>query len=139
MILVDSCVLLDLIGCDPVWQSWSARQIAADSLVEDLFVNSIVYAEISTRYDREQDVDRILSALGLEFMGIPRRASVLAAKVYQHYRRNGGQRTSLLPDFFIGAQATVLGCPILTRDTRRYLTHFPNVPLIAPDPIHLLP
>jgi hypothetical protein len=132
MILVDSCVLLDLIDNDPVWKGWSARQIFNHSIVEDLFLNPIVYAEISVRYGDEKDVDRILGASGLRFMGIPRRAAFLAAKAYQQYRHLGGQRTSLLPDFFIGAHAAVLGATILTRDTRRYATYFPTVPLIAP-------
>jgi len=132
MILVDSCVLLDLIGNDPVWQPWSARKLAASSLVEDLFVNPIVYAEISARYDKQNEVDRMLAAAGLEFMGVPRQAAFLAARAYRRYRSQGGSRTSLLPDFFIGAHAAVLGASILTRDTRRYATYFPTVRLIAP-------
>ena len=132
MILVDSCVLLDLIGGDPVWQPWSARKLAASSLVEDLFVNPIVYAEISARYDKQNEVDRMLAAAGLEFMGVPRQAAFLAARAYRRYRSQGGSHTSLLPDFFIGAHAAVLGASILTRDTRRYATYFPTVPLIAP-------
>ena len=132
MILVDSCVLLDLIDNDPVWKGWSARQIFNHSIVEDLFLNPIVYAEISVRYGDEKDVDRILGASGLRFMGIPRQAAFMAAKAYQQYRRMGGPRTSLLPDFFIGAHAAVLGATILTRDTRRYTAYFPTVPLIAP-------
>ena len=95
-------------------------------------MNPIVYAEISVRYRDEKEVDRILVAAGLRFMGIPRRAAFLAAKAYQQYRQLGGQRSSLLPDFFIGAHAEVLGATILTRDTRRYETYFPTVPLIAP-------
>jgi predicted nucleic acid-binding protein len=132
MILVDSCVLLDLIDNDQVWKEWSAGQIIKRSIIEDLFLNPIVYAEISVRYGNEEDVDRILVASGLGFMGIPRRAAFLAAKAYQQYRQLGGQRSSLLPDFFIGAHAEVLGATILTRDTRRYATYFPAVPLIAP-------
>ena len=132
MILVDSCVLLDLIDNDPVWNGWSARQISNRSIIEDLYLNPIVYAEISVRYRDEKRVDRILAASGLRFTGIPRRAAFLAAKAYQQYRQHGGQRSSLLPDFFIGAHAEVLGARILTRDTRRYETYFPSVPLIAP-------
>lgn len=41
--------------------------------------------------------------------------------------------TNVLVDFFIGAHAAVLDCPILTRDTRRYHSYFPTVRLIAPD------
>lgn len=44
-----------------------------------------------------------------------------------------GRRTGVLADFFIGAHAQVLGCPVLTRDVRRYRTCFPDVELITPD------
>lgn len=47
------------------------------------------------------------------------------------YRKAGGVRTSVLPDFFIGAPAERL--PLLTRDARRYRSYFPDVTLIAPD------
>jgi predicted nucleic acid-binding protein len=48
------------------------------------------------------------------------------------YRRQGGSKHNVLPDFLIGAHAQTLGCPLLTRDTRKYSTYFPAVPLIAP-------
>jgi predicted nucleic acid-binding protein len=38
----------------------------------------------------------------------------------------------VLPDFFIGAYAVVAGIGLLTRDTRRYRSHFPTIILIAP-------
>jgi predicted nucleic acid-binding protein len=39
----------------------------------------------------------------------------------------------VLPAFFIGAHAQVLGLPILTRDSRRYRAYFPEVEVIAPE------
>jgi hypothetical protein len=39
----------------------------------------------------------------------------------------------VLADFFIGAQAAVLGCTVLTRDAKRYRSYFPSVPLLVPD------
>jgi predicted nucleic acid-binding protein len=73
-----------------------------------------------------------MGVLNLAFLQIPRAAAFLAGKALAHYRRLGGTRPNVLPDFFIGAHATVLGCSILTRDTRRYATYFPTVHLIAP-------
>ena len=40
------------------------------------------------------------------------------------YRREGGAKTNVLADFFIGAHAAVSGYPLLTRDPRRYRTYF---------------
>ena len=56
----------------------------------------------------------------------------LADKAFQQFRRNGGSRTSTLPDFFIGAQATEMDLPLLTRDTGRYLPYFSTLRLITP-------
>jgi predicted nucleic acid-binding protein len=44
-----------------------------------------------------------------------------------------GSKTGVLPDFFIGAHATVSGLPILTRDVGRYRTYFPAVKLLTPE------
>lgn len=63
---------------------------------------------------------------------IPRQAAFLAGKAFAQYRKNGGTKTNVLSDFFIGAHAQVMGMPILTRDVRRYRTYFPDVPLVAP-------
>ncbi len=55
------------------------------------------------------------------------------AALQGQYRNAGGARSSVLPDFFIGAHAAVEQLPLLTRDTRRYRTYFPAVTLIAPE------
>jgi predicted nucleic acid-binding protein len=132
MILVDSSVLLDIVSGDPVWSKWSARQVATRVRVDAIFVNAIIFAELSPRYPSHAEVDEFLKAAGIGFMHLPREAAFAAGKAHVHYRRQGGTRTGVLPDFFIGAHAAVLGATILTRDTRRYTTYFPMVRLIAP-------
>lgn len=39
----------------------------------------------------------------------------------------------VLPDFFIGAHAAVLGLPLLIRDAKRYRTNFPSVVMVTPE------
>lgn len=132
MILVDSNVIFDLLDNDPQWCAWSGSQLQRLVQLDQMSVNAIVYAEISPRYRSQAKVDELLRELHLDFAEIPRSAAFLAGKAHFLYRQRGGARTSALPDFFVGAHATVLGCSILTRDTRRYATYFPTVPLIAP-------
>jgi predicted nucleic acid-binding protein len=56
----------------------------------------------------------------------------LAGRAFERYRRSGGTRTAMLPDFFIGAHAEVTQPPLLTRDVVCYRTYFPDIALIAP-------
>jgi len=132
MILVDSNVIFDLLDNDPQWCAWSGAQLQRWAQLGRMTVNAIVYAEISPRYRYEANVVELLKELKLDFAEIPRSAAFLAGKAHFLYRQRGGAKGSILPDFFIGAHATVLGCSILTRDTSRYATYFPTVALIAP-------
>ncbi|WP_027058127.1 type II toxin-antitoxin system VapC family toxin [Mesorhizobium loti] len=133
MTFVDANVLLDLVTDDPNWADWSIAQLEAASLNGPLLINDAVYAELAARYARIEDLDAFLEAAGLEMVAMPRAALFLAGKVFTQYRRSGGARTGVLPDFFIGAHAAVVGIPLLTRDIARYRTYFPSLSLIAPD------
>jgi predicted nucleic acid-binding protein len=132
MILLDANVILDIWDRDPAWFIWSRDQLRDLSLVDELTINAIVYAEISARFPTSAALDEKLENLGVIVLSIPRRAAFLAGKAFVQYRRLGGTKGNVLPDFFIGAHAAVLGCPLLTRDTRRYAAYFPSVRLIAP-------
>ena len=79
-----------------------------------------------------EGLDRAISTLALELRDVPRPALFLAAKAFLQYRRRGGSTSQVVPDFFIGAHATVAGWPLLTRDARRFNTYFPSLDVIAP-------
>jgi len=92
----------------------------------------VIYAELSLTFSKAEALDAAVDGMGLVLREINRPALFLAGKAFVRYRRKGGKKQNVLADFFIGAQAAVLGCPILTRDTRRYQTYFPSVSLIVP-------
>lgn len=133
MTLVDTNVLLDLVSDDPNWADWSIAKLEAASLSGPLLINDVVYAELSVRYGRIEDLDAFVDAAGLEITPMPRAALFLAGKVFTQYRKSGGSRTGVLPDFFIGAHAAVSERPLLTRDVGRYRTYFPALTLITPE------
>lgn len=132
MILVDTNVLLDVVTDDPVWGDWSERQLEAAAARDRLAVNAVVYAELAIGFARIEEVDAVLATAGIAMADLPRPALFLAGKAFQTYRRRGGRRTGVLPDFFIGAHAAVAGVPLLTRDVGRYRNYFPTLNLIAP-------
>lgn len=133
MTLVDSNVLLDVVTDGQIWADWSQNQLERAALDGPLVINSVVYAEISTRYATVEAVDSLLRDLNIDVMTIARPALFLAGKAYLQYRSAGGMRTGVLADFFIGAHAAVEELPLLTRDARRYRHYFPTVVLITPD------
>jgi hypothetical protein len=131
--LIDTNVLLDLVTDDPNWAGWSVAQLEAASLNGPLLINDVVYAELAVRYDRIEHLEEFVDEAGLVITPMPRAALFLAGKVFTQYRRSGGSRTGVLPDFFIGAHAAANELPLLTRDVGRYRTYFPSLKLISPD------
>lgn len=131
--LLDSNILIDIFkGGDP-WSAWSVEMLI--QALEDgaVFVNQVVYAEISVGFPTVEKCDRALDIQGIERMPVPWPASFLAGRAYVEYRRRGGVKRSPLPDFFIGAHAAVERLPLLTRDPGRYRSYFPTVELITPE------
>lgn len=131
-VLVDSNVILDVFLDDPDWADWSEMMLNQYSASEILYINPIIYTEISISFNRIEELDAAITMAGFQILEIPKEALFLAGKAFLQYRRNQGTKTSTLPDFFIGAQAAVLGIDLLTRDVSRYHTYFPTINLITP-------
>lgn len=131
-ILVDSNVLLDVLGGDSRWAPWSSTALAALADESILVINPLIYAEISIRFESIEAVDEVMPTTLYRREDIPYSAAYLAGKAYVRYRKRGGKRRSLLPDFLIGAHAAIAGYRVLTRDPRRYRSYFPSVALISP-------
>lgn len=131
-VLVDTSVILDVVTDDPEWREWSAGQLAACADEAVLIVNPIVYAEVSIGFARIEEVEEAMPGDFFRRESLPWEAAFLAGKSFLRYRRSGGQRRSPLPDFFIGAHAAVRGYRLLTRDPRRFRSHFPTLEILAP-------
>jgi predicted nucleic acid-binding protein len=132
--LVDSSVILDVVTEDPAWATWSEDALAQARDGGQLVINPIVYAEVSTGFDRIEDLDDAIPANDFQREALPYEAGFVAGKAFLAYRRRGGgQKRSPLADFYIGAHAAVRDYQLLTRDVARYRTYFPTVALIAPD------
>ena len=131
-LLVDSNVILDIFLDDPNWADWSESALAEYSVDTDLYINSIVYTEVSIGFEKIEELELALNKSGFQMLEIPKEALFLAGKAFLKYRRGRGIKGSPFPDFYIGAQAAILDMELITRDVSRYRTYFPSVKLISP-------
>jgi predicted nucleic acid-binding protein len=131
-ILVDSNILLDIFLDDPDWADWSESVLNKNAETHPLYVNAIIYTEISIAFDSIELLESILVDTDIKMLPIPKESLFLAGKAFLKYKKRQGTKHSPLPDFYIGAQAAVLELPILTRDRSRYQFYFPTVKLLCP-------
>jgi predicted nucleic acid-binding protein len=129
--LVDSSVLLDVFTEDPCWLRWSEAALAEALGRGPIVIDAVVVAEIAPRFSRIEALEAALPRRAI-VEELPRAAAFLAGHAHADYRRAGGARTQILPDFLIAAHAAVTHRPLLTRDPRRVATYLPGVELIAP-------
>lgn len=137
--LVDSNVILDLVTDDPVWAPWSAAALEKSADRGPLFINPIIYAEVSIGFNTLEEVESALPASAFRCLPISPEVAFLTRKAFLCHRRGGGRQESTLPDFFIGAHAAIEGLLLLTRDASRYRSYFPTVNLLAPDASESVP
>ena len=132
MNLFDTNVLLDIATADPQWFPWSNAQLRTSVAQGPILINPIIYAELAPAFANAADLDRWLNpAIFLRFP-LPYEAGWLALQAYVKYRKNGGTKTSPLPDFYIGGHAQIDQLKLVTRDATRFRTYFPTVTLITP-------
>jgi predicted nucleic acid-binding protein len=131
-VLVDSNIVLDVFLNDPKWADWSESKLDEYDQFGVLYINSIVYSEISIGFERIEDLESAIAKAGFQMLEIPKEALFLAGKAYLKYKKRKGTKRTPLPDFYIGAQAAVLNLDLITRDVSRYQRYFPTVKLITP-------
>jgi predicted nucleic acid-binding protein len=131
-LIVDSNVILDIFLNDPIWGEWSEKTLNRYGATNTLYINPIIYTELSIGFNRIEELENAIQRAGFEMLELPKEALFLAGKAFLKYRRNKGTKLSPLPDFFIGAHAAVLNIDLITRDVDRYATYFPTVNLITP-------
>jgi predicted nucleic acid-binding protein len=137
VILLDSNVVIDLMGSDATWREWSSNAVANAGAVGELAVSPIVVAEVAPRLGSLEGFVERLSRFGATIVELSNEAAFAAGAAFNIYRerrrRTGAVGRSVLPDFLIGGQALTVSATVLTRDPRFYRAYFPTVPLITPD------
>lgn len=127
---VDTSVIIPLLDDQSPHHAWCVSQMA--SVDRPVVIADIVYAELSVGMPDKDTTDEALERFDFQRIRFSDDALFRAGRAFLAYKNNAGSRDSLLPDFLVGALAASEGEPLLTRDTSRIQTYFPDVRLISP-------
>ena len=132
MTLVDTNVLLDVLLLGAEHGDESERRLAAALRAGPAMVNDVIAAELAPVFDTAGALWSALADAEIELAPYPRDAVYLAGRAFKRYRRRGGQRSRILPDFMIGAHALAVGARLLTRDRGFYREYFRDLRVLDP-------
>lgn len=132
--LVDANIILDIVTEDPKWFDWSSSTLSQCAEEGKLWINPIIYAEVSVGFSSIEELEDVLPQTIFHRASLPWEAGFLAGKCFLRYRKMAGNKTTALPDFYIGAHAAVSDLTLITRDRGRFNTYFPKLKIMCPNP-----
>lgn len=125
---VDTNILSDILRPSNPYYTESLRWLRDAQARGQALICDIVYAELVYHYTYDRDaLESDLQRLNVEVSSIDTNIAYEAGLRWAQYRREGGPRNRVLPDFLIGAHAIVTADTFLTRDAGFYRTYFPEL------------
>ena len=124
---LDTNILLDALTLGSGHHEQSAEWIRTALEAGPVVICEVVLAELAPTFNSRVVADYALSRLGVEISPINTDIAWEAGRRWGQYRRAGGPRTRILPDFLIGAHALLRADQFLTRDRGFYDTYFPEL------------
>ncbi len=130
---VDTNILLDLWLGDENRVETSRQALENAAETGSLVISSVVYAEFCAHFSRKVDCDHFLRDADIALQPLSSESCFFASRIWLQYRKQGGPRTRILPDFLIGAHAQIQASRLLSRDSGFFRKQFPSLRLINPD------
>lgn len=129
---VDTSVLLDVFGADPVFGPRSAQALRSCLREGRLVACEVVWAEVASVFPSSALAREAIDRLAVEFDPIDQDAALAAASAWKVYRARGGRRQRVVADFLIGAHARRQAERLLTRDRGFYRAYFAGLSVLDP-------
>ncbi len=107
-------------------------RLAEWQALRTIHINLVILAEVAPSFAALAEIGSALDRLDIVLTALNREDAFRAGQAFAEYRRRGGERTAILPDFLIGAQAEIRGWPLVTRDRKGFQSYFPGLQIIDP-------
>jgi predicted nucleic acid-binding protein len=128
---IDSSVLLCILRRQIGWESWRAT-LSRAAEEGSLTLCPVVFAECSTGFSNVDEALAKFDSLCIAYDPLTPAAAYLAGQVFLRYRREGGPRLNLIPDFLIAAHASVQTDRLAAIDRGYLRSYFPTLAILAP-------
>ena len=128
-VAVDTSVLLAIFKGETRGELWLAR-LQSSAEAASLLLSSVALAEVRSFFPTDDACLNALRELGLRHSPLSETASLLAGKIFRTYRREGGPRTTILPDFLVAAHAATQADSLATEDRGYLRRYFPTVRML---------
>lgn len=130
-VAIDTSVLLAIFKGELRGKLWiECLQSAAEAA--SLLVSSVVYAEVRSFFPTDKSCQAALHDLDLRHSALGEEAANLAGRIFRDYRKEGGPRTTILPDFLIAAHAAIQADSLATEDRGYLRAYFPKIRILSP-------
>ncbi len=129
---VDSSVVIQLLRRQPGWEAWRDA-LSAAATEGSLVICPVVFAECAGGYPSADVAIRDFETVQLHFDDITPETAYLAGQTFLRYRREGGPREYLIPDFLIAAHARLQANRLAAIDRGYLRRYFSDLPLLVPD------
>ena len=128
---VDTSALVAITKAEPDAHEWTnlLAQAQADG---DLVVCDVVAAEFFALLMDRAKFERTFTGLGITFSAASLESAQLAGRLFRQYRRLGGPREHLVPDFLIGAHAQRQADQIAAIYRGYLRRYFPRLKVLKP-------
>lgn len=128
---VDSSVLLCILRRQTGWEEWQATLTRAAE-EGGLVLCPVVFAECSMGFSEVKEARIQFDSLCIVYDAFSPESAFLAGQIFLRYRREGGPRQHLIPDFLIAAHASTQADRLAAIDRGYLRTYFQALPLLMP-------